>query len=171
MADRNGAFHDPDGPVVAALGIPLGDVRRALATGRWVERPGEHNGMALFLTRDVKAADAMAARGVPAAALVDSPVGADDHAAPRVAGRALGEWLKAFDDGTNITAREADALAWVSAIRAEEERTHAEGARVASEQLERVQAQLDAIEASGAYRLSRRMVAARERLRRLARRA
>jgi hypothetical protein len=94
--------------------------------------------------------------------LADEPTGAH-----RVAEHALAEWLKAFDDGVVISAREADALSWVNAIRAEEERTQREGARVASEQLERVQAHLDAIEGSRAYRLSRRMVTAKERLKRL----
>lgn len=170
MGDCNGAYPDPDGPVVVALGVPLGDVRRFLAVGRRVERPGGHAGMALFVTRSVEEADDMAACGVPAVAVVEPGGRMPAGAAIGVGAHALGEWLKAFDDGVPITAREADALAWVNAIRAEEQRTQAEGARAASEQLERVQAQLDAVEGSRAYRLSRRMVATKDRLRALVRR-
>lgn len=170
MGDCNGAYPDPDGPVVVALGVPLGDVRRFLARGRVVERPGDHSGMALFVTRSADEADEMARCGVPAVAVIEQGAQASPGPATRVDALALGEWLKAFDDGAPISAREAEALTWVTAIRAEEERTQAEGARVASEQLERVQAQLDAVEGSRAYRLSRRMLATKDRLRSLVRR-
>lgn len=171
MGDRNGAFHDPDGPVVVGRDVPLDPVRGALGANRWLERPGGHSGVALFVGRDADAADALALLGVPAVVIVDT---ADEvvqgQPAQRVHAPALGEWLKAFDDGVLVSSREAEALSWVDAIRTEEERVQREGDRKAAAQLEEMAGHVAAIEASRSYRLARRLVAARERAARLVRR-
>ena len=167
MDDSNADVHDPDGPVVVDLGIPLGVVRGALGAARWISRPGAFRTCALLVTHDAERARHAADRGIPVLIATDE--------------RTLAQQLRAFDDGALISTREAEALAWVEAIRSEEERNQRERARLADERVEALQARVDeleayagslsahvaAIEASRSWAVARRLTGGKERLLRL----
>jgi len=161
MGDCSGAHHDPDGPVVVADDVPLAVVRRALGPGTWLQRPGAIAGWRVLITRDRPLADDASAQGIPVV------VASDDAAA-------LGAQLRSFEDGRLITTAEAEALAWIEAIRAEEERNQRDARRRADARVEELQAQVDhleahitAIEASRSWALARRLVRAKDATRRV----
>lgn len=156
--------HDPRGPVSVVGDIPLDRVRDALGPGCWIEQGSTRSGLALVITTRADLADAMVAAGVPSVV-----VGSSSPAeAPAVDMDALGAWLQAFADGALLSGREADALAWMAAVRAEEERQQerARRERIAAEdattaQLDRMAAHIAAMEASTSWRVARQMSAAK----------
>ncbi len=162
MPDSTAVHHDAEGPVVVDDGVPLDTVRHALGAGRWISRARQVPGWALFVTTDERHAVTVAAAGVPV-------VVADDPST-------LLESLRALDDGAFVTPREAELLAWINAIRAEEERNQTDRRRHADERVEALQAHITtltaaiaAIEASGAWRLARRLSSLKGRAERLVR--
>ncbi len=153
------ASHDPAGPVVVAPDVSMALVRDALGAGRWLARPDGVSAWAVLVTRD----ESLARRGREAGVPV---ITAEDDAT-------LAARLRAFGDGALITTREAELLAWIEAIRAEEERNQRDNERHVDERIELLQARVDeltayadsldthleAIEATRAWRVVRRLSA------------
>lgn len=127
------ATHDPAGPVVVAPEVPMAVVRDALGAGCRLARPEGVSACALIVTRDKVIARRGRAAGIPV-------ITADDEAA-------LVARLQAFGDGALITTREAELLAWIDAIRAEEERNQRDHERHVDERVEVLQARVDELTA------------------------
>ena len=121
--------HEPDGPVVVSADVPMALVRDSLGAGRRLARPDAASGWALLVTRDDVLADSARADGIPV-------VSASDDAT-------LIAQLHAFDDGALITPREAELLAWIEAIRREEERNQRDHEQHVDQRLELLQARVD----------------------------
>ena len=153
------ATFDPAGPVVVAPEVSMAVVRDALGTGCRLARPDEAPAWSLLVTHDEALAHRALAAGIPV-------VTADDEATLIVR-------LRAFGDGAIVTTREAELLAWIEAIRTEEERNQRDTKRHVDERLEVLQARVDdltayadnlsahltAIEATRAWRAVRRLSA------------
>lgn len=169
MADSSEIAFDPDGPVVVMADVSLSVVRAALGGSRWIARPEG-------VTRWAAAVAAAPASLPPLPANVPVFVNADEVV--------LAEQLRAFDDGALISSREAEALAWIAAIRTEEERNHLDARRHADERVEVLQERVDeltaralaldahiaGIEESRAWAIARRITGARAAIRSLPRR-
>ena len=127
------ATHDPAGPVVVAPEVPLAVVRDALGTGCRLARPDGALAWSLLVAHDKALAHRALAAGIPV-------VTADDEAT-------LIARLRAFGDGALITTREAELLAWIDAIRAEEERNQRDHEQHVDERIEVLQARVDELTA------------------------
>lgn len=184
MSEISGApqvHHDPLGPVSVVGDIPMADLRDALGPGAWLERCSIRKGLSLMVTTRADLALATTMAHVPCVYVGDDAVPGVESVQPG----SLGAWLRAFSDGGTVSGREAEVLRWMDAVRAEEEREQARAAEMAVRgqreaeaaeaatraQLDRMNAHIAAMEASRAWRVGRRISAAKASLSRLVRRS